>query len=222
MGFEISKMTDAKMQSWATKCDANGDGTIDKNELSIFNQGVDSYQKGQFDEKDKVTIDGVTFSVNDIKIIRKNEKGEFDNTIVFNTGIKMEYDKQEFGSEATSGILSSGRGAFVSDLKGGKGFRMTGTHKNDYIQIFNSKFSGISGGKGEDTIRIFDSQGFANDKIGRAPIYAENIEINGTRNFSARKSFTDWKGVNDYSKEEQNLKNHEYKTGTQNDNFDIW
>ena len=75
MGFEISKMTDAKMQSWATKCDANGDGKIDNNELSIFNQGVDSYQKGQFDEKDKVTIDGVTFSVNDIKIIRKNEKG---------------------------------------------------------------------------------------------------------------------------------------------------
>lgn len=191
MGFEISKMTDAKMQSWATKCDANGDGKIDNNELSIFYQG-----KGSMTDHPvtiHVTIDGVKFEPDQIEKISQNPNNQQENNVLFKNGIEVSYQKGSEGSmgaRVIDGNSVKGDTRFnstsVNDLSitGVEGVSIWGTNKSDSINLYNASFKHIDASRGKDHVHMQDCTGLA-DGNGRTHVIAEGISITGSKNFSA-------------------------------------
>lgn len=168
MSFEISGMTNAGLQSWATKCDANGDGKIDGDELSIFSEGKENMHKS--DSRQRTTVGGVTFNINDIKTIQKNQNGaEFDYSVRFENGVEMQYDKQNEGNEAYAGSwLSRQYGnteynfSSFANITDGDGFSVKGTRLDDHFYINNSMIDKVDGLAGKDSVGIFSSMGNKN------------------------------------------------------------
>ena len=179
MSFEISGMTDVKLQSWATKCDANGDGKIDGDELSIFSQGKENMH--ELGELKRTTVGGVTFDIDDIQTIQKNQNGDkFDYSVRFASGVKMQFDEQNEGNEAYAGSwhpakrdnnkYTSSRFANITD---GDGFSVKGTHLEDYFDIINSIIDKVDGLAHKDSVTIHYSKGNKNS----GQIFAESGSI---------------------------------------------
>ena len=161
MGLEISKL-DANMQSWAKKCDANGDGKINDAELDIFQQGKNTMHLVKNDNVMAVNIDGVLFFVDDIETIKKNDKGsKFDNTVKFKTGMVMEYDKQAPQDKAL--VFSQSENGVpvhaITDIFDGDGVNVKGTAADENFYIENTKIDSLDGAGGKNTLQeIYDNK----------------------------------------------------------------
>lgn len=175
MDIEIAKMTNATMQSWATKCDANFNGKIDNNEMSVFLQGADSMQDGNLGRGQHVTIGGVEIPVRDIEFVRKDNaksgirnysKSQNDYFVKFTSGCSIKYPEQDenSGGRISSEIIHT-KGeptatvTIFSHLRGWEGKNgdilhgciITGTNLNDTFEGTHSNIN-INGKRGADLI----------------------------------------------------------------------
>ena len=188
MSFEISGMPNTNSQSWAKKCDANGDGKIDGNELSIFNQGKENMHDSIYGIR--TTVGGVTFRLDEIQTIQRNQDGDkFDYSVRFDNGTRLQFDEQEEGNEAEvfsfkkpldNGYIFSS----ISNITDGDGFSIKGTRGKDDIFVKNSTIDRIDGLWNKDKAFIFDSVG----NKGSGEIFAETSCTDNSSGLTTKKS----------------------------------
>lgn len=200
MSIEIAKMTNATMQSWATKCDANFDGKIDNNEMSVFQQGADSMHEGDWGRGQHVTIGGVEIPVRDIEFIRKDNKteGQNDYFVKFTSGCSIKYPEQDENSKARISSSISGyhkdepveTHTIVDNMSAKpKEVKFTGTSLNDFVDMLYSQGISINGKRGVDFVRIADNI----DPTSPNMPYTKNIEGLSTPAFSSGISMADFR-----------------------------
>ncbi len=95
--FKINEMSTYWEQSWAKKCDANGDGVIKENEILVFNE-----LKGQIskDNYDNVLIGGVSVKHDDVSGIKYKEQNKQEGyNVKLTNGVEVDYKAQNPNQE---------------------------------------------------------------------------------------------------------------------------
>ena len=191
MSLEISSINDVQLQTWAKKCDANSDGSIDGDELQIFQQGKENMhmQKSFGEQRKSTTIAGVSFCIDDIEKIEKNEKdAKFDYTVKFKNGVTLEYDKQSEKNKASVDSIEIKNVTTLNNIKNikdGDGFKIDGTKSDDAFFVENSTIDTIDGLQGQDSAYIGECIG-----SGKKSIFAEAVLIEKSDNLVAKNDET--------------------------------
>ncbi len=200
--FQISSLQgNQNLSALAQKCDVNNDGILDDNEYSIFSEGKNSlnedpgenfYNFGSNDRAE-VTIGGVKFRLAEVDKFKKNKEGsQFDNSVLFKSGMIMNYDVQskENGAIAYSSepTLCNQTCSDFRNFSSGDGLQILGSKYDDSMSISNSNVYNVIGYQGNDSV-------FTDNCQGKGPHQLSNITSEGSMIFAENFSDIKSKGL---------------------------